>query len=171
MSDNIDVNAALDAANKQADTVSLPASEVIRLRALEQSHSGLERDTASSFVERDLGSALKGANLVPGASDQLLKLWKDDFVSRRVDGRWIVEAKSGGNVEEVVRARLASGEYAHFIPAGSARGGANIGGGNSSPPNQRDVNGKPPTQIEMMAANYKFLRESTNGGRGLSKRQ
>jgi hypothetical protein len=157
MSDNIDAAAALEAANQKADTVAVPMAELARLRALDQVHTGLERDTAASFIERDLGSALKDASLIPGVSDQLLKLWKDDFVSRRVDGKWVVEAKTGGSVAEVVKARLSSGEYSHFIPASSRGGTGGSTGGNVPPPNTY-AGGKPLTQLEKIAANIKAIK-------------
>ena len=119
------VDAALASVSANpADTVALPAAEVLRLRELEKSHADLEMDTSRSFIDRDLADALKGHNLLPGSEAHLVKLWKDDFKARRIDGRWVVEATTGGGVAEVVKSRLESGEFNHFLKAGST-GGAN----------------------------------------------
>ena len=82
-----------------------------------------DRVTARSFVGKELATALSNADLVPGAADQLARLWRDELDAKAVNGEWQVKTREGKSAAEFVKATLADSAYAHFVKAGS-RGGA-----------------------------------------------
>src|SRR5262245_47811792 len=50
-----------------------------RIAALERRALESERALRAALQEKELATALAGRPLVPGGSDQLIRLWRDDF--------------------------------------------------------------------------------------------
>lgn len=87
----------------------------------------LNEAIAKAYADTKLAAAIASrASLVPGASDQLARLWRDDFtVKVGEDGRPALVARSGRAVDEEIRNRLAVAEFGHFHASGG-RVGAGI---------------------------------------------
>lgn len=91
--------------------------------ALETRLSALKRKCLNLATERELAVALAAEPLIPGVSDQLVKLLKDRFVAEETDDHEIrVRSRDGRPVAEAVKDWLGSAEYRHFRSPGS-RGG------------------------------------------------
>ena len=75
--------------------------------------------------------ANSGLTLHKGAADQLRKLWADEFEAVEEDGQIQVRTKDFKSPSDVVKARLASEDYQHFVAA-SPRGQTRPGGGSAS---------------------------------------
>lgn len=85
--------------------------------------SALKRKCLNLATERELALALSAEPLIPGVSDQLVKLLKDRFVAEETDGHEIsVRSRDGRSVAEAVKEWLGSAEYRHFRSP-SSRGG------------------------------------------------
>lgn len=93
-----------------------------------------ERALLSAVLERELALALAGRPLVSGAAEQLVRLWRDQFVvSEPEAGRFRVGTADGQPLAQAVDAWLARPEYAHFSRA-AARGGTAAPGGMRTDP-------------------------------------
>ncbi len=90
-----------------------------------------EREAAyrSAVRDRELAVALAGRPLVPGATSQLLKLWREELDVFEEDGRCRVASRDGRSVAQAVGDWLSSPEYAHFCQPPS-RGGTAVPGAN-----------------------------------------
>jgi len=85
--------------------------------------SALKRKCLNLAAERELALALAGEALIPGVTDQLLKLLKDRIVAEETADQGIrVASRDGRPVAEAVKEWLGSHEYRHFRSANS-RGG------------------------------------------------
>lgn len=85
--------------------------------------SALKRKCLNLATERELALALSAEPLIPGVSDQLVKLLKDRFVAEEADDQEIrVKSRDGRPVSEAVKDWLGSAEYRHFRSPNS-RGG------------------------------------------------
>lgn len=73
--------------------------------------------------DKEIAVALADQPLVPGAAAQLSRLFRDDFETVPDGESWKVQARDGKPVAEYIRERLATPEYAHFVPA-DKRGGS-----------------------------------------------
>ena len=95
--------------------------------AAEGRSAALERSYKAALLDRELAAALAGRPLVPGAADQLIRLWRDAFEVVEADGAIRVVSREGRGVEQAVADRLAGPEFAHFcLP--SSRGGTGARG-------------------------------------------
>lgn len=105
------------------------------LAEAERKATTLERAYKSAVLDRELATALAGKPLVPGAAEQLIRLWRDAFEVVDDDGTIRVVSQEGRGVAQAVADRLAGPEFAHFcLP--SSRGGAGSRGQNrgATPP-------------------------------------
>ena len=101
------------------------------IAANERKAATMERAYKSALLDRELATALAGKPLVPGAADQLIRLWRDAFEVVDDDGSIRVVSREGRSVEQAVADRLAGSEFAHFcLP--SSRGGTGQRGQNRS---------------------------------------
>ena len=97
----------------------------------ERKAATMERAYKAALLDRELATALVGKPLVPGAADQLIRLWRDAFEVIDDDGTIRVVSREGRSVEQAVADRLSGSEYAHFcLP--SSRGGTGHRGQNRS---------------------------------------
>lgn len=85
--------------------------------------SAMKRKCLNLAAERELALALAGEALIPGVTDQLVKLLKDRIVAEETADHGIrVASRDGRPVGEAVKEWLGSPEYRHFRSA-SSRGG------------------------------------------------
>ncbi len=85
--------------------------------------SAMKRKCLTLAAERELALALAGEALIPGVTDQLVKLLKDRIVAEETADQGIrVASRDGRPVGEAVKEWLGSPEYRHFRSA-SSRGG------------------------------------------------
>ena len=97
----------------------------------ERKAATMERAYKAALLDRELATALVGKPLVPGAADQLIRLWRDAFEVIDDDGAIRVVSREGRSVEQAVADRLAGSEFAHFCLPNS-RGGTGHRGQNRS---------------------------------------
>lgn len=81
----------------------------------EQRQSALAQAYRTAIIERELSKVIATYSLVPHAVEQLVKLWRDDFTCREEVHTVSVISFGGRTIKNVVAARLASPEYAHFL--------------------------------------------------------
>ncbi len=92
-------------------------------QAQEARLSSLRRKCLNLATERELAMALAAEPLIPGVTDQLVKLLKDRIVAEETGDHEIrVRSHDGRPVSEAVREWLGSAEYRHFRSP-SSRGG------------------------------------------------
>jgi len=83
----------------------------------------LKRKCLSLAAERELAMSLSSEALIPGVTDQLVKLLKDRVVAEETADQGIrVRSRDGRPLGEAVKEWLGSPEYRHFRVA-SSRGG------------------------------------------------
>jgi len=87
-------------------------------------------------LDGELARALASQPLVPGAPDQLTKLWRGEFVVEPHGDSFKVQSAAGfQSPADFVTAQLARPEYAHFIRAQNPGGGtAGTTGGHQAAP-------------------------------------
>lgn len=81
----------------------------------------------SAVRDRELLGALAGQPLLPGAAEQLLKLWREELDAYEEQGVVRVATRDGRTAAAAVAEWLARPEFAHFCQPPS-RGGAGAGG-------------------------------------------
>ena len=97
------------------------------LAEAERKATALEQAYKSALLDRELATALVGKPLVPGAAEQLIRLWRDAFEVVDDDGAIRVVSREGRGVGQAVADRLAGPEFAHFcLP--TSRGGTGTRG-------------------------------------------
>lgn len=126
--------------------------------------SGREQALLSAVLERELALALAGRPLVPGAANQLVRLWRDEFVvTEHEAGRFRVGTADGQPLAQAVDAWLSRPEYAHFSRA-TARGGTAAPGGTRTDP----VGGSSPPRTlgEALLQQWQQATSGLQGGLG-----
>ncbi len=118
-----------DVSSDEARLHALEAVFAERLAEESRKAQEWERACKAAIRDRELVTALVGKALVPGAADQLMKLWRDDFEVVDEVGTTRVVARDGRGLGTVVSERLASSEYAHYCQP-TSRGGTAPGGTN-----------------------------------------
>ncbi|MBI1325033.1 hypothetical protein GC170_17860 [bacterium] len=106
-----------------SDTAQRSGNPNDEVQAQEARLSALKRKCMNLATERELALALAAEPLIPGVSDQLVKLLKDRIVAEVTDDHEIrVRSRDGRPVADAVKDWLGSAEYRHFRTPGS-RGG------------------------------------------------
>lgn len=88
-----------------------------------------EKRYREAVRDRELASALAGRSLVPGAANQLLRLWSPEFEVFEESGVTRVATRDGRSVARAVSDWLSSPENSHFCQS-TTRGGTNPPGTN-----------------------------------------
>jgi hypothetical protein len=97
------------------------------LLAREQTIDELRSIFRSTLRDRELITAIAKKKLVDGATEQLLRLWRDDFDVSEASGKYRVTSRDGLTVEEAINERLKLAEYSHFCAPSSLGGVASRG--------------------------------------------
>ena len=99
------------------------------LEAEKRRATELDRRFRESEKKRSLSQALARPDLVDHASEDLMKLWADEFeTADGPDGGFVVRHKSDGrDPAAIIAERLASPRYAAYVKA-TNRGGVAVGG-------------------------------------------
>jgi hypothetical protein len=88
----------------------------------------LQKAYHDAVKNQELLTVLAGCSLMPGAAQQLVKLWRDELDCHEENGTIRVTSRDGKSVSEIVNERLRESEYAHFTRS-QARGGPTQRGG------------------------------------------
>ncbi len=118
----------------EGDGSSARLAEVERA-LVEGERRAAEREGAyrSALRDREVATALVGRPLVPGAAQQLMKLWREEFDVLEDGGELRVADRQGRSVAKAVEGWLSGPEYAHFCQP-MTRGGTAARGGNAPSP-------------------------------------
>jgi hypothetical protein len=128
-----------------------------------------EREKRVLVTERDraISEAIVGAGvaLTPAAPGQLLSLWKREFeAAEQEDGSFKVLTKDFKTPAQVVRERLAHGDYLHFVQSAARGRGAGNGG-------QKPLDTRLPAQaqgnLDLLGAISARIAEQ--GGQGIAR--
>lgn len=124
------------AASGELEELRAKADELSRALALrDEALAARERSYRAAIVDRELLAAMAGRPLVESATQQLLKLWRDEVETYQEGGELKVRSRGGQKVQEAVADWLDRPEYAHFSRPSSR-------GGTARPGHQSQVHGE-----------------------------
>lgn len=106
-----------------------------------------EERSKSYALSSQLAIAFSGHDLYPGSAEDLSKLWRDDFEAVPDGDGFVVRAKDGRPVKDVIAERLATERYSNHVKA-TSRSSAGGGAGDKPAPSQNGDANKAPTNYE-----------------------
>lgn len=128
----------------------------------ERTEKAAEAKRARNFArDTALALAIGKHPVLEGKSEQLLKLWREDFEAVPDGEGYRFQTKDFKSLDQVVAERLASPEYDHYVKASSQGGGGASGGGRSGPTPKPGEQEKPKTLLE--AAKEKLQGQRIHG--------
>jgi hypothetical protein len=87
------------------------------------SRAAVEERAKRYALDGEVSRVLASQPLVPGGADQLMQLWRNQFVVEPKGDSFTVRTPTFQSVGEFVQAQLVRPEYAHFIRASNPGGG------------------------------------------------
>lgn len=124
--------------------------------ASERKNAQASADRARTYaLSSQLAIAFSAHDLYPGSSEDLSKLWRDDFEAVPDGDGFTVRAKDGRPVKDVIAERLASDRYANHVKA-TSRGGSGGGDGHRPAPTPAHDPSKPVSLLDAAVARLKL---------------
>lgn len=144
--------AAEDKAREKGDFDKILADRDKRIAEERTAKEASDRRSANFALESKLATALARYDLVEDAAADLLQLWKGDFEAVAEGDGFNVRSKDRRPVDDIVRERLTSKRYEHYVKSTAAPGGGTAKPTATPTP---DPNKPPQTYDEVVAAQMK----------------